>query len=140
MNHLKFTNSPVIITNSGYLYVFVSNESNLPVYIDNAGDKQTFAAIRQWQVNQATVKLTADQRSLVEGYVDAINSTEVHTAEVVQRGERLRDPNSTSGGDKTRADVDLSSVGGFNIRTAGGSHSVRRVEFPLIYNNQIAIF
>lgn len=33
--HNKFINAPVNITRNGYLYIFVSNESNLPVYFDN---------------------------------------------------------------------------------------------------------
>jgi len=33
--HEAFINSPVNVTKNGYLYVFVSNESNLPVYFDN---------------------------------------------------------------------------------------------------------
>jgi RHS repeat-associated protein len=33
--HSAFINSPVNVTKNGYLYVFVSNESNLPVYFDN---------------------------------------------------------------------------------------------------------
>ena len=34
-NHVKFVNSPVGVSKSGYLYIYVSNESNLPVYFDN---------------------------------------------------------------------------------------------------------
>ncbi|WEK33626.1 MAG: RHS repeat-associated core domain-containing protein [Candidatus Pseudobacter hemicellulosilyticus] len=34
-NHTKFINTPVTITSSGYLYIYVSNESNLPVFFDN---------------------------------------------------------------------------------------------------------
>jgi RHS repeat-associated protein len=34
-NHTLFVNSPVSVSKSGYIYVFVSNESNLPVYFDN---------------------------------------------------------------------------------------------------------
>ncbi|HEY0065716.1 MAG TPA: DUF6443 domain-containing protein [Flavisolibacter sp.] len=33
--HTSFINSPVNVTKNGYLYVFVSNESNIPVYFDN---------------------------------------------------------------------------------------------------------
>lgn len=33
--HIAFTNSPINITKSGFFYVFVSNESNLPVFFDN---------------------------------------------------------------------------------------------------------
>ena len=33
--HDYFINNPVNVTKNGYLYVFVSNESNLPVYFDN---------------------------------------------------------------------------------------------------------
>jgi RHS repeat-associated protein len=33
--HDEFINAPVNITKNGFLYVFVSNESNLPVYFDN---------------------------------------------------------------------------------------------------------
>ncbi|WEK35220.1 MAG: DUF6443 domain-containing protein [Candidatus Pseudobacter hemicellulosilyticus] len=34
-NHTKFINTPVTVTSSGYLYIYVSNESNLPVFFDN---------------------------------------------------------------------------------------------------------
>jgi RHS repeat-associated protein len=34
-NHLQFTNNPVIVTKNGYIYIYVSNESNLAVYFDN---------------------------------------------------------------------------------------------------------
>ncbi|WP_225980118.1 DUF6443 domain-containing protein [Pseudobacter ginsenosidimutans] len=34
-NHVKFVNSPVGVSKSGYLYIYISNESNLPVYFDN---------------------------------------------------------------------------------------------------------
>lgn len=33
--HTKFINSPVLISKSGYLYIFVSNKSNLEVFFDN---------------------------------------------------------------------------------------------------------
>ena len=33
--HDAFINAPVNVTKNGFLYVFVSNESNLPVYFDN---------------------------------------------------------------------------------------------------------
>lgn len=33
--HTNFFNSPVQVSKSGYLYIYVSNESNLPVYFDN---------------------------------------------------------------------------------------------------------
>jgi len=33
--HDFFINNPVSVTKNGYLYIFVSNESNLPVYFDN---------------------------------------------------------------------------------------------------------
>ncbi|WEK35402.1 MAG: DUF6443 domain-containing protein [Candidatus Pseudobacter hemicellulosilyticus] len=33
--HFKFINTPVNVARNGYLYIFVSNESNLPVYFDN---------------------------------------------------------------------------------------------------------
>lgn len=33
--HTKFFNMPVSVSRNGYLYVFVSNESNFPVYFDN---------------------------------------------------------------------------------------------------------
>ncbi len=33
--HNNYINNPVTIARSGYIYVFVSNESNLPVYFDN---------------------------------------------------------------------------------------------------------
>jgi len=31
----KFINSPITVTKNGFLYIFVSNESNLPVFFDN---------------------------------------------------------------------------------------------------------
>ncbi|MBO9636318.1 MAG: hypothetical protein J7578_24665, partial [Chitinophagaceae bacterium] len=34
-NHVKFVNTPVGVSKSGYLYIYVSNESNLAVYFDN---------------------------------------------------------------------------------------------------------
>jgi RHS repeat-associated protein len=34
-NHTKFINSPVSISKNGYLYIYVSNESNPPVFFDN---------------------------------------------------------------------------------------------------------
>lgn len=34
-NHTKFINAPVSVTKSGYLYIFVSNKSNLDVFFDN---------------------------------------------------------------------------------------------------------
>jgi RHS repeat-associated protein len=33
--HTKFINTPVNVSKNGYLYIYVSNESNLPVYFDN---------------------------------------------------------------------------------------------------------
>ena len=33
--HTQFINNPVVVTKSGFLYVYVSNESNFPVYFDN---------------------------------------------------------------------------------------------------------
>lgn len=33
--HSAFINNPVQVTKNGYLYIYVSNESNLPVYFDN---------------------------------------------------------------------------------------------------------
>lgn len=44
-NHTKFVNAPAQITKSGYLYVFVSNESNLAVYFDNLQLTHTRGAI-----------------------------------------------------------------------------------------------
>lgn len=85
-----------------------------------AGDKKTFGTIREGQVNQATAGLSPDQKSLVKGYVDAINSTQVHTVEVARRGESLKDPNSNFYGDRKGGDVDVSAGGGFNIGTIGG--------------------
>ncbi|PZR28663.1 MAG: hypothetical protein DI535_05870 [Citrobacter freundii] len=35
--HTAFTDLPVLVTKSGYLYIYVSNESNLPVFFDNLG-------------------------------------------------------------------------------------------------------
>jgi RHS repeat-associated protein len=93
-----------------------------------AGDKKTFGTIREGQFNDATKNLSADQKSLVKGYVDAINSTQVHTVEVARRGESLKDANSVIniGGTMTRTggDVDAAAGGGFNIPTATGTHSV----------------
>jgi RHS repeat-associated protein len=40
-NHQKFFNSPVNITRSGYLYIYVSNESNLNVFFDNLNVSHT---------------------------------------------------------------------------------------------------
>jgi RHS repeat-associated protein len=94
----------------------------------HAGDKQTFAGVASWRVDQATANLNADQKSLVKGYVDAINSKEVHTVEVVRRGEDLKDANSIQvmGAITTRtgSDVDAAAGGGFNIPTFTGTHSV----------------
>ena len=89
-----------------------------------AGDKKTFASIRVGQVNQATANLSADQKSLVKGFVNAINSTEVHTVEAVRRGESLKDASSTQFGARTGADIDASAGGGFNVSTANGTHTV----------------
>jgi RHS repeat-associated protein len=36
-NHTKFINAPVNIVKNGYLYIFVSNKSNLEVFFDNLG-------------------------------------------------------------------------------------------------------
>ena len=43
--HDYFINNPVNVTKNGYLYVFVSNESNLPVYFDNLALTHTNGAI-----------------------------------------------------------------------------------------------
>ena len=40
-NHQKLFNSPVNITRSGYLYIYVSNESNLNVFFDNLNVSHT---------------------------------------------------------------------------------------------------
>ncbi len=88
------------------------------------GDKKTFAAVREGQLNEATKNLSADQKSLAKGYVDAINSTQVHTVEAVRRGESLKDANSTQFGDRTGKDIDASAGGGFNVPTANGTHTV----------------
>ncbi len=34
-NHVQFVNNPVSVTKNGYIYIYVSNESNLAVYFDN---------------------------------------------------------------------------------------------------------
>ena len=34
-NHTKFLNQPVVVPKNGYLYIFVSNRSNLDVFLDN---------------------------------------------------------------------------------------------------------
>jgi RHS repeat-associated protein len=44
-NHLKFFNNPVAVSGSGYLYIYVSNESNLKVFFDNLNVTQTNGAI-----------------------------------------------------------------------------------------------
>jgi RHS repeat-associated protein len=43
--HDYFINNPVNVVKSGYLYVYVSNESNLPVYFDNLAVTHTPGAI-----------------------------------------------------------------------------------------------
>ena len=73
---------------------------------------------------KATANLTDDQRSLAEGYVDAINDNDVHSVEVARRGEDLTASSSslsTNGADKTGADVDANEGGGFNIRQTATS-------------------
>jgi RHS repeat-associated protein len=44
-NHLKFFSAPVTVSNSGYLYIYVSNESNLKVFFDNLNVTHTNGAI-----------------------------------------------------------------------------------------------
>jgi RHS repeat-associated protein len=44
-NHLKFFNNPVTVSGSGYLYIYVSNESNLKVFFDNLNVTHTNGAI-----------------------------------------------------------------------------------------------
>ncbi len=39
--HTKFINNPVNVTKAGYIYIYVSNESNLPVFFDNLAVTQT---------------------------------------------------------------------------------------------------
>ena len=46
-NHLKFFNAPVTVSNSGYLYIYVSNESNLKVFFDNLNVTHTPGAIHE---------------------------------------------------------------------------------------------
>ncbi len=88
----------------------------------------TFKSINQGRLQDATANLSPDQRSLVEGYTDVINSTQVHTAEVVKRGENLNDANSIQliGTTITRtgADVDVAAGGGFNTPITNGTHTV----------------
>jgi RHS repeat-associated protein len=45
--HYVFLNSPVPVTKNGFLYVFVSNESNLPVYFDNLAITHSPGAIAE---------------------------------------------------------------------------------------------
>jgi RHS repeat-associated protein len=44
-NHLKFFNNPVTVSGNGYLYIYVSNESNLKVFFDNLNVTHTNGAI-----------------------------------------------------------------------------------------------
>ncbi len=39
--HTQFINNPVVVTKNGFLYVYVSNESNFPVYFDNLNISHT---------------------------------------------------------------------------------------------------
>ncbi len=39
--HTAFVNSPVNVTKNGFLYIYVSNERNMPVYFDNLGITHT---------------------------------------------------------------------------------------------------
>ncbi|HKO81557.1 MAG TPA: RHS repeat-associated core domain-containing protein, partial [Chitinophagaceae bacterium] len=43
--HIAFINSPVNVTKNGFLYIYVSNESNLAVYFDNLGITHTPGAL-----------------------------------------------------------------------------------------------
>src|ERR1700749_3790071 len=51
----------------------------------------TFKSIDQKALDKATANLSDDQKALAKGYAEVINSTDVHSIEVVKRDENLSD-------------------------------------------------
>jgi len=96
-------------------------------------DGKQFENIDPAKFQKAVANSDDDTKALVKGYVDAINAPEIHTLEVVNRGDDLKSNLSKIQGSKTGADVDDLTGGGFNTATTNGSHTV------IIKNSKIAI-
>jgi RHS repeat-associated protein len=87
----------------------------------------TLAGIDVNKFRNATANLSTDQRSLAEGYMKAINSTNVHSVDVVKRGERLSGLTTTTLGiaaNSTGQWVDNAAGGGLNTTLGTGSLTV----------------
>ena len=102
-----------------------------------------FKGITQQDFDDATQNSSTDEKALAQGYFDAVNSGEIHTVEAVRRGKKLKSGLSTFFGDKNGKDVE-NSGGGFNYKTATGSHSVivvnPKVELDFVNNTTGNLF
>jgi hypothetical protein len=84
-------------------------------------DGKTMASINESDFVNAVSGLTSDQQQLAYGYYNAINSTDVHTVEMVYRNEALSATTKGITGKSTGAELDDMAFGGFNVKTSSNS-------------------
>jgi hypothetical protein len=84
-------------------------------------DGVTLSPINEDAFTNAISNLNESQQQLAYGYKNAINSSNIHTVEMVYRSENLSSTGASISGQKTGNDIDNSAGGGLNISNSGNS-------------------
>jgi hypothetical protein len=86
-----------------------------------SSDKVTMQSINEKDFTAAVSGLSADEQKLAYGYYNAINSSDVHTVEMVYRSESLSTTAATLFGKSKGSDFDDLTYGGANTKTSNTS-------------------
>ena len=108
------------------------NAANLRNLFSLASDGITMSSINEQSFNYAVSDLSTDAQQLAYAYFQAINSTDVHTVELIKREENLSKYGATSIGFKIGVELDKKG-GGVNL-----TYSNSRNSYSIILMNSTA--
>lgn len=110
--------------NTDTLLIKVSDEEDLRNLFSLDSNGVTMQSIGKEAFTSAVANLSAEQQQLAYGYYGAINSSDVHTVEMVNRSESLSANGVRLTGYTTGAGVDGGAGGGVNGSFGSGSYTI----------------